>query len=55
MSKLIQRKDGTEKCPYCGTIFGGPSLHPFDIEVREQARKRRSLAAKKGWKRRKDI
>lgn len=50
---LIKRKDGSEKCPYCGTVFGPESMHPFDIAVREEARKRRSRAAKKGWKRRK--
>jgi rRNA maturation protein Nop10 len=53
MKKLIQLKNGDEKCPHCGTVFSAPSMHPFDIEVREQFRKRRSRAAKKGWKRRK--
>jgi hypothetical protein len=57
MSKLIKRKDGSEKCPHCGTIFGPPSMHPFDVAVREEFRKRRSRAAKKGWvkRRRKKI
>lgn len=53
--KLIKFKNGNEKCPTCGTMFFNnmESMHPFDIEVREQFRKRRSRAAKKGWKKRK--
>jgi len=53
MKKLIQLKNGGEKCPYCSTIFIGVSLHPFDIAVREEFKARRSKAAKKGWQRRK--
>ena len=55
MKKLIQLKNGGEKCPHCGTVFAPESMHPFDIEVREQFRKRRSRAAKKGWKKRKAL
>jgi rRNA maturation protein Nop10 len=40
------------KCPTCGTTFAPESMHPFDIEVREQFKKRRSKAAKKGWRKR---
>ena len=43
-------KDG--RCPTCGSVFID-SMHPFDVAVREEARKRRSRAAKKGWKKRK--
>lgn len=52
MKKLIKFKNGNEKCPHCGTMFFNniESQHPFDIEVREEFRKRRSKAAKKGWK-----
>jgi uncharacterized Zn finger protein (UPF0148 family) len=52
MKPLIKRKDGSEKCPHCGTVFGPESLHPFDVAVREEFRKRRSKAAKLGWRRR---
>lgn len=50
MKKLLQLKNGNEKCPHCGTVFASPSLHPFDVAVREEFRQRRSKAAKKGWK-----
>jgi hypothetical protein len=55
MKKLIQLKGGGEKCPHCGTVFAPESMHPFDVQYREEARKRRSRAAKKGWKRRRAI
>lgn len=43
------------KCPTCGTEFI-ESMHPFDVAVREEFKKRRSKAAKKGWrKRRKSV
>ena len=52
---MVKLRNGDEKCPYCGTVFGSPSMHPFDVAVREEFRKRRSKAAKKGWaKRRKN-
>lgn len=52
MKKLIKLKNGNEKCPHCNTIFehGLESLHPFDVAVRDEFRKRRSKAAIKGWK-----
>lgn len=40
-----------DKCPTCGTKFI-ESLHPFDVAVREEFKKRRSKAAKKGWRKR---
>jgi len=53
---LIKLKNGSEKCPHCGTIFEPKdlyqSLHPFDVAVREEFKQRRSKAAKLGWKRR---
>lgn len=52
MGRLVKRKDGSEKCPHCGTIFI-ESMHPFDVAVREEFRKRRAKAAKKGWRKRK--
>jgi hypothetical protein len=54
VTKLVRLKNGNDKCPHCGTIFHNniESLHPFDVEVREEFRKRRSKAAKKGWKKR---
>lgn len=48
---IVPRFKG-DKCPTCGTEFID-SLHPFDVAVREEFRKRRSKAAKKGWKKRK--
>jgi hypothetical protein len=42
-----------DKCPTCGTEFI-ESLHPFDVAIRGQERKRRSRAAKAGWKRRRE-
>jgi len=57
MTKTIRRlRDQlkrTDKCPVCRTQFS-ESLHPFDVAVREEFKKRRSKAAKKGWKTRKD-
>jgi uncharacterized Zn finger protein (UPF0148 family) len=55
MGRLVKRKDGSEKCPHCGTVFAPESMHPFDMQYREEARKRRSRAAKRGWKRRRAI
>jgi rRNA maturation protein Nop10 len=52
VKKLIKLKNGNEKCPHCGTTFGPPSMHPFDVQVREEFKKRRSDAAKKGWRKR---
>jgi uncharacterized Zn finger protein (UPF0148 family) len=52
MKKLIQLKNGDEKCPHCGTVFASESMHPFDVQYRKELHKRRSRAAKKGWKRR---
>lgn len=57
MKKLIKFKNGNEKCPHCGTMFFNnmESMHPFDVQVREEFRQRRSKAAKRGWaKRRKN-
>ena len=48
-----EAKSKGDRCPTCGTVFAPESMHPFDVEVREQVRERRSHAAKKGWKRRK--
>ena len=48
---IVPRFKG-DRCPTCGTKFID-SLHPFDVAVREEFRKRRSKAAKLGWKRRK--
>jgi rRNA maturation protein Nop10 len=50
MKKLIKLKNGMEKCPHCGTTFAPESLHPFDVAVRKEFKKRRSKAAKRGWK-----
>lgn len=41
-----------KRCPTCGTEFGEPSLHPFDVAVREEFKARRAKAAKKGWRKR---
>jgi hypothetical protein len=51
MSIVPRLKDG-ERCPTCGTKFID-SMHPFDVAYREEQRKHRSKAAKKGWRRRK--
>jgi hypothetical protein len=51
---IVPRFTGS-RCPTCGTSFAPESMHPFDVAVREEFRKRRSKAAKKGWaKRRKN-
>jgi hypothetical protein len=50
---IVPRFTG-DKCPTCGTEFS-TSMHPFDVAFREEERKRRSRAAKKGWKKRKAI
>ena len=47
---IVPRFTG-DRCPTCGTEFS-TSMHPFDVEVREQFKKRRSKAAKKGWRKR---
>ena len=47
---IVPRFNG-DRCPTCGTQFS-ESMHPFDVAVREEFRKRRSKAAKKGWRRR---
>lgn len=52
MSTAPRRKFKGNRCPTCGSEFI-ESLHPFDVAVREQFRKRRSKAAIKGWKTRK--
>ena len=39
------------KCPTCGTTFI-QDMHPFAVIFREDQRKRRSAAAKKGWRKR---
>lgn len=39
-----------DRCPTCGTSFAPESMHPFDVAVREEFKKRRSRAAKKGWR-----
>jgi hypothetical protein len=48
---IVPRFTG-DRCPTCGTEFS-TSMHPFDVAFREEQRKRRSKAAKKGWKKRK--
>ena len=48
MSIVTRLKEG-ERCPYCGTAFVA-DMHPFAATLREEERKRRSKAAKKGWK-----
>jgi len=49
----IPRTFDGDKCPTCGTVFI-KDMHPFAVKFRkEQERKRRSRAAKKGWQRRK--
>jgi hypothetical protein len=49
---IVPRKFDGDRCPTCGTVFI-QDMHPFAVAFREKQRKRRSRAAKKGWKKRK--
>ena len=50
----VPRKFDEDRCPTCGTGFV-QDMHPLAVAFREQQRKRRSKAAKKGWRRRKRV